>query len=264
MRSYELGQVLAEFHSRKDHPPPRRLHFVLHDVLDGAFTHAVYAHAAQLRQHLDASAQGLRSAYAEFRLTNLNPLAAVHRFGLDQDFHEPVTQRQGDAIKIPAADTEPLQAPNGLPHARALTPTRSETSGSSSTGANHASMRKMQRLSEVALFYRQERSVTFSLLTLFEQNGHQSAEQAAQHLNLTLRTLERRLHDEGTSLEILRNAVRLLRANARLRAKERLSEIALDEHFSDQSHMNRAFMAACGMTPRDLLLLYSGKNKHSA
>ncbi|MFZ9297840.1 MAG: helix-turn-helix domain-containing protein [Hylemonella sp.] len=259
--TFSLAQLLDEFNSRQAKPPARRMHHVLNDVLDGAFTHAVYTHTPVLRQLIDGETQGLRPAYAEFRLTNLNPLTSVHRPGLEQDFHEPLAQRHLDSAKMSVADTLSQHATNGLPNSSAHLPSRPEASGLSSSSATHASRRKLQRLSEVAHFYGLERSATFSLLRLFEQNGHQTSTQAAQHLNLTSRTLERHLHDEGTSLEMLRSAVRLLRANARLRAQERLSAIATDENFSDQSHMNRAFMAACGMTPRELQLLYKGKSK---
>lgn len=71
------------------------------------------------------------------------------------------------------------------------------------------------------------------------------------------RSLERKLRAEGLTAEALRQAVRMVRATDRLGSDDSLTTIAIEEGFSDLSHMTRSFKTSAGMQPsllRRLLL----------
>ncbi len=111
----------------------------------------------------------------------------------------------------------------------------------------------------MAAFLHLQTSITHKVLQVLEATGHHTLPDVAGDLACSPRTLERHLHAEGTTVETLRSAVRLLRANAQLRTGENLSTIAQTQGFADQAHMNRCFVQACGLSPGALQRLYLGK-----
>ena len=84
---------------------------------------------------------------------------------------------------------------------------------------------------------------------VFEAMGHVAVGEVARRLGCHQRTLERRLRQQGLTAEALRLASRLINATRRLGSEESLTTIAIDEGFSDLSHMTRAFRRSCGMAP---------------
>lgn len=73
----------------------------------------------------------------------------------------------------------------------------------------------------------------------------------ARALDVSLRTLNRRLAVEGTTLGGLHRRVRLREACLRISGSDQsLTEIAHDLGFSDSAHLSRGFTAACGLSPR--------------
>jgi len=77
-----------------------------------------------------------------------------------------------------------------------------------------------------------------------------SAEAAASSLGHSLRTLQRRLKEAGTSLETETQLVRLRRAQRLLATTDdKLGAVALDAGFATQSHLNAAFRRLVGETP---------------
>jgi len=84
---------------------------------------------------------------------------------------------------------------------------------------------------------------------VFESEGPVPLAELARRLACHPRTLERRLREEGLTAEILRQAVRLLHAMARMRSGGNLAAIAAEAGYADHAHMTRSFRASCGMAP---------------
>lgn len=87
---------------------------------------------------------------------------------------------------------------------------------------------------------------------IFEREGSLPIAQLASKLGCHQRSLERKLKAEGLTAEALRQAVRMLRAADRLGSDESLTTIAVEEGFSDLSHMTRSFKNSSGMQPSSL------------
>lgn len=84
------------------------------------------------------------------------------------------------------------------------------------------------------------------------QNQLHTADSLAHALNMSPRTLHRQLKSEGTSLQLLKNDVRLKRATAMLLQSNRpLKQIAIDCGFLDEKSFMRTFKNWTGMTPGD-------------
>ena len=80
---------------------------------------------------------------------------------------------------------------------------------------------------------------------------HQQAlkiEQLAEHLLLSVRTLQRKLAEQGTSFKKLLEQERIKRCDLLLQQEISLSEIAEQLDYSDQSALARAYKAATGRT----------------
>lgn len=108
---------------------------------------------------------------------------------------------------------------------------------------------KILSLVDIACYLGVAGSAGGEVALVFEREGYIPVTDVARKLGCHQRTLERRLREEGLTAEALRTATRLIRATSRLRSTESLTTIALDEGFSDQAHMSRAFRASCGMSP---------------
>jgi AraC-like DNA-binding protein len=250
MRLMNWDQVCLELLKRQQAPSGQQFPWVLHDVLDGTMSASVAACRAQLHSAQTPASAAVAQAYAAFRHTHLNPLAAVHRWGLAPALL-PTGQRHDD--RHPCETAVHCQLLGSQPWDTWSTPAQRNRP------ADASYPHKVQILCEAAAFYHQEHSATFAALTVLEHSGLTLAPALADMLHCSLRTLERHLQAEGTNLEVLRAAVRLLRANQQLRTQAHLSTIALEVGYSDQAHMNRCFMRACGLTPRTLQQLYWGR-----
>jgi AraC-like DNA-binding protein len=108
---------------------------------------------------------------------------------------------------------------------------------------------KILSLVDIACYLGVADSPAGEVALVFEREGNIPVADVARKLGCHQRTLERRLREEGITAESLRMATRLIRATSRLRSTDSLTTIALDEGFSDQAHMSRAFRASCGMSP---------------
>lgn len=92
---------------------------------------------------------------------------------------------------------------------------------------------------------------------VFEAEGTMPVAELARKLGCHQRSLERKLKEEGLTAEALRQAVRMVRATDRLVSSDSLTTIAMEEGFSDLSHMTRSFKLSAGLPPsalRGLLL----------
>lgn len=98
-------------------------------------------------------------------------------------------------------------------------------------------------------------SVSFDLQRLLKKlvaTGYPIIEDAASHMNMNKRTLMRKLKEEGTSYQQLKDLVRRDRAIYLLsNSNKPLSEIALEIGFSDPAVFARAFKSWTGIPPRD-------------
>ena len=90
-----------------------------------------------------------------------------------------------------------------------------------------------------------------TILELLPQ-GHPAIQQAAQKLNIPVRTLQRRLHDAGLTYSELVDEVRCDAACRLLMAESLgMAEIATALGFSDPSNFSRAFQRWKGMSPSE-------------
>lgn len=84
---------------------------------------------------------------------------------------------------------------------------------------------------------------------IFEAEGAMPIAELARKLGCHQRSLERKLKAEGLTAESLRQAVRMIRATDRLGSADSLTTIAIEEGFSDLSHMTRSFKTSAGVQP---------------
>jgi AraC-like DNA-binding protein len=80
--------------------------------------------------------------------------------------------------------------------------------------------------------------------------GNPSAARIAERLDISVRTLARRLADEGTTHQAIVDSVRAERAEQYLRAGHTVLEVAQLVGFADESAFNRAFRRWHGCSPR--------------
>jgi AraC-like DNA-binding protein len=82
------------------------------------------------------------------------------------------------------------------------------------------------------------------------KRGPHSAASLAEELNLSMRTLYRRLHEEGTSLQVLKDEARRDKAIDLLRRTERsIKQIAQAVGFRSEKSFTRAFRSWTGSAP---------------
>jgi AraC-like DNA-binding protein len=77
-----------------------------------------------------------------------------------------------------------------------------------------------------------------------------TAQQIADRLHLSVRTLARRLAEEGSSYRAIKDALRRDIAIARLtKTRQPIGELAADLGYADPSAFYRAFVSWSGMSP---------------
>lgn len=85
------------------------------------------------------------------------------------------------------------------------------------------------------------------------EHGAPSIEDAAAHMHMSTRNLQRKLADEGTSLAAIVDEIRQSEAQRRLKqSQDSLTAIALDLGFSDASAFSRACKRWFGKSPSDI------------
>ena len=114
---------------------------------------------------------------------------------------------------------------------------------------------KILTLSDIAIHLGITRSASADVAFVFEVEGYIPIGAVARTIGCHQRTLERRLRQEGLTAEVIRTATRLIRATKRLRGLDSLTTIALEEDFSDQAQMTRAFRSSTGLSPSMLRML---------
>ncbi len=93
--------------------------------------------------------------------------------------------------------------------------------------------------------------VKHSLINLIKPE-FPSIDQVAGHLNISTRTLQRKLKEEGTTFKQIINDLRLDFAKSYLKQQElQISEIAYLLSYSDASAFNRSFKSWTGKTPNE-------------
>lgn len=102
------------------------------------------------------------------------------------------------------------------------------------------------------LQYRRDRLLVHSVNQLLQTNpgAAHTAEQLAQQLNLSVRTLHRQLKEEGVSLQSLKNEVRRERAvKLLLQTRKPIKQIAAAVGFDSEKSFARAFREWTGAAP---------------
>jgi AraC-like DNA-binding protein len=104
------------------------------------------------------------------------------------------------------------------------------------------------------LQYRRDRLLGQRVRELLRSRASEAttAEALAGLLNVSSRTLHRQLHEEGTSLQVLKNEVRHEMAVDQLRRTTRpIKQVALAVGFRNEKSFSRAFLQWTGHAPRD-------------
>lgn len=114
---------------------------------------------------------------------------------------------------------------------------------------------KILGLPDIAIHLGVTRSASADVATVFDIEGYIPVGEAARRVGCHQRTMERRLREEGVTAEAIRTATRMIRATRRLRSRDSLTAIALEEGFSDQAQMTRAFRLSGGMAPSMLRMI---------
>ena len=114
---------------------------------------------------------------------------------------------------------------------------------------------KIFNLPDIAIALGVTRSASADVATVFDMEGYVPVGEAARRIGCHQRTMERRLREEGLTAEAIRTATRLIRATKRIRSCDSLTTIALEEGFSDQAQMTRAFRLSGGMAPSLLRMI---------
>lgn len=107
------------------------------------------------------------------------------------------------------------------------------------------------------LQYRRDRLLGQRVRELLRSRAGEAttAEALAALLNVSGRTLHRQLHEEGTSLQALKNEVRHEMAIEQLRRTTRpIKQVALAVGFRNEKSFSRAFQQWTGQAPRDFRL----------
>jgi AraC-like DNA-binding protein len=108
------------------------------------------------------------------------------------------------------------------------------------------------------LQYRRDRLLGQRVRELLRSRAGEAttAEALATLLNVSGRTLHRQLHEEGTSLQVLKNEVRHEMAVEQLRRTSRpIKQVALAVGFRNEKSFSRAFLQWTGHAPRDFRAL---------
>lgn len=114
---------------------------------------------------------------------------------------------------------------------------------------DQASQAAIERLKPVLTTSRKLRTWVSSQL----ENGAPSIEQAAEHMNMSARNLQRKLAEEHTSLASIVDDIRQSEAQRRLKqTQDTLTTIALDLGFSDASAFSRACKRWFGKSPSEI------------
>lgn len=104
----------------------------------------------------------------------------------------------------------------------------------------------------IVLPYRRDRLLAQRVRELLRARGAElrTAEAVAEALHLSARTLHRQLHDEGVSLQALKDEARREQAIDQLRRTARpVKQIALAAGYSSEKSFARAFKAWTGLSP---------------
>ena len=111
------------------------------------------------------------------------------------------------------------------------------------------SIRKTLHISDLARSLGVTRSASCQVAEVCENLGSVSPSCIASALGVHLRTLQRGLREEGTTAELIIQAVRLIRATALLKSQKSLTEVAHETGFYDLAHMDRSFRVSAGAPP---------------
>lgn len=93
------------------------------------------------------------------------------------------------------------------------------------------------------------RGCTAEAAAMIDASPDKDASRVARALGCSLRTLQRRLAQDGTTWEQIRMASRLLRATGMLWSTKSLGSIATECGFASLSHMDNAFRVSTSLSP---------------
>jgi AraC-like DNA-binding protein len=105
---------------------------------------------------------------------------------------------------------------------------------------------------KIVTLYRRDREMVFRVRDVIAKSlpAAVSLDEVSRRLNMSSRTVERRLHEEGSSLRAIKDALRRDIALSRLEKSEQsVAHLAANLGYADTSAFFRAFTAWTGMSP---------------
>ena len=115
--------------------------------------------------------------------------------------------------------------------------------------ANPALCQHLRTLADQLLQSLGDQSLSAQVTEQLRQHPHWGKEKVADTLGMSGRHLVRKLGEEGTSFKLLRDGLLQGLAEKKLQDAQRLSDIAEQLGFSDESAFSKAFKRWTGMTP---------------
>ena len=117
---------------------------------------------------------------------------------------------------------------------------------------------KTTQISELARYLGLTHTASCHVAQVCENLGPVSVGMIVKEVGCHQRSLQRKLREEGTTLEMIVQGSRLIRATALFRSGKSLTEIAHETGFFDLAHMDRAFHVSAGVSPGFLRRLAQG------
>jgi AraC-like DNA-binding protein len=105
---------------------------------------------------------------------------------------------------------------------------------------------------KIVTLYRRDREMVRRVRDIVARSlpAQVALDQVARRLNMSARTVERRLHEEGSSLRAIKDALRRDIALSRLeKSDQRVAQLAANLGFADPSAFFRAFTGWTGLSP---------------
>ncbi|MQA42141.1 helix-turn-helix domain-containing protein [Rugamonas aquatica] len=266
MNSLAYHVVVHALEGRAGWTPISRFVAAVAHVIDGHLPYARYNAAGRARAAEGVTEGQIESAVREFLLTDLS--LGVRTTSMLSSPEVVVAAYNSYNASAKIAVRTSVSLPSGGPGSGAVVAQRRVLVGAPDPGPCRVGTLAMfdgllgfvernarlggpprRSLGTVAELLGVSNSAAAEASAIFEAEGSMSVGELAHRLGCHQRSLERKLKSEGVTAEALRQAARILRAADRLGSDASLTTIAVEEGFSDLSHMTRSFKSSAAMQP---------------
>jgi AraC-like DNA-binding protein len=261
--------VVRALEGRAGLSPLRRLWSSIEHAIDGHLPYERYQAAGFARAGEGASSSEIERWVFETLATDLNPAGQIGKvtasvetlvdgyntynrrtcLGVRTTMSAPGDSREAKREFVYRRDMLSAKVDPEPCRLGSLTVFRSLVSQAANRKSNAA--RTPTRATEVAKVLGAQHSATAQVAEVFESEGAIDIRRVAARLGCSVRTLERRLRDEGGTAEQVRMACRLVKTQELMAGDLSLTQVAFEAGFSDSAHLSRVFKAATGITPSE-------------